>query len=370
MTTSILPPSRTPVVLMLFNRPDQTRQVFQAIAKVRPQKLLVIADGPRATHPDDETLCNQARAVIAEIDWPCELLTNFAPANLGCRERVISGLDWVFQNVEEAIILEDDCLPHETFFPYCEELLERYRDDTRIGMISGNNLLDSRAHAKYSYYHTRLVHIWGWATWRRAWRRYDGELRTWPSVDNEGILEEIFVDRRQASHWKHIFQSMHDGSGPNTWDHQLSFTMFANNMLSIAPCVNLVRNIGFGAGATHTTDANSDFAQLATGEMTFPLAHPPYVVPLRSLDEHEHQLYNTVPFARKLKRKIRRLAGSLLPSLVHSDAPRCDRDDSQCPQRSRFDLRVGDHYGPTIASFSSVRSADQKPASGVGHDLD
>lgn len=307
----MLPQLRTPVVLILFNRPDQTRQVFQAIAQARPEKLLVIADGPRATHPADELLCTQARSVIAEIDWPCELLTNFAPENLGCRERVVTGLDWVFQNVEEAIILEDDCLPHETFFPYCEALLERFRDDTRVGMISGNNFVDSCLRSKHSYYFSRLGHVWGWATWRKAWQRYDGNLRTWPAVDSEGVLQEIFSDRRQVSAWKQIFQSMHNGSGPNTWDYQWGYTLLINNMLSIAPGVNLVRNIGFGPGATHTMSGGSDpGARLIANEMRFPLTHPPYVVPLRSFDDMEQQA-NRTNIVRRLRGKAGNLARRL-----------------------------------------------------------
>ena len=151
----------TPVAFIIFNRPDTTKRVFAEIAKARPPKLLVIADGPRADHPADVEKCAAVRAIIDGVDWDCEVLKNYSDVNLGCKRRVSSGLDWVFDTVEEAIILEDDCLPHPTFFRFCEEMLEKYRDDKRIAMISGDNLQFGRKRTGYSYYFSRYPHIWG-----------------------------------------------------------------------------------------------------------------------------------------------------------------------------------------------------------------
>src|SRR5665648_587346 len=163
---------KTPVAFIIFNRPETTRRVFAEIAKARPTKLLVIADGPRATHPDDAEKCAVVRAIIDGVDWDCEVLKNYSDVNLGCKRRVSSGLDWVFDTVEEAIILEDDCLPHPTFFRFCEEMLAKYRDDKRIAMISGDNFQFGKKRTEYSYYFSRYTHIWGWASWRRAWDNY------------------------------------------------------------------------------------------------------------------------------------------------------------------------------------------------------
>nr|MBA3765731.1 glycosyltransferase family 2 protein [Acidobacteriota bacterium] len=171
-----------PVALIIFNRADTTARVLAEIAKARPSKLLVIADGPRADHPDDAEKCLAARAAIDRVNWDCEVLTNYSEVNLGCGARPSSGLDWVFENVAEAIILEDDCLPHPTFFPFCAELLERHRDDERVMMISGDNFQFGRKRTQYSYYFSRYTHTWGWATWRRAWRYFDREIKLWPAL--------------------------------------------------------------------------------------------------------------------------------------------------------------------------------------------
>jgi hypothetical protein len=158
----------TPIAFFIFNRPDTTARVFEAIRQAQPSKLLVVADGPRSTRPGEAEKCAATRAIIDQVDWECEVLTNYSDVNLGCRHRVSSGLDWVFEQVEEAIILEDDCLPHPTFFRFCEELLEWYRHDHRIVAISGDNFQNGHQSGEFSYYFSRYVHIWGWATWRRG----------------------------------------------------------------------------------------------------------------------------------------------------------------------------------------------------------
>ncbi|OUC08639.1 hemolytic protein HlpA-like protein, partial [Litorilinea aerophila] len=167
---------QTPVIFLIFNRPDTTAQVFAEIAKARPRRLLVVADGPRPHRPDDVEKCSATRAVIERVDWPCEVSCDFAEENLGGRRRISSGLTWAFSQVEAAIVLEDDCLPHPTFFPFCEELLNRYCHDERIMAITGDNFQFGRSRTKYSYYFSRYFHSWGWATWRRAWQHYDDTL--------------------------------------------------------------------------------------------------------------------------------------------------------------------------------------------------
>src|SRR3954453_1153033 len=163
----------TAVALLLFRRPEETARVFERIREARPRKLFLVADGPRPGNEEDAQGCEQARAVVERVDWPCDVVRDFADENLGLKKRIPRGLHRVFGEAPEAIILEDDCLPHPSFFRYCAELLERYRDDERVMMISGDNFQGGRRRTPDSYYFSRYVHSWGWATWRRAWQHFD-----------------------------------------------------------------------------------------------------------------------------------------------------------------------------------------------------
>jgi len=267
---------KTPVVFIIFNRPDTTSRVFAEIAKARPPKLLVIADGPRANHPDDAEKCAAVRAIVDNVDWDCEVLTNYSNVNLGCKRRVSSGLDWVFDIVEEAIILEDDCLPHPTFFQFCEELLEKYRDDERIAMISGNNFLVGKKRTEYSYYFSRYTHIWGWASWRRAWDNYDVDMQLWPEIRDGGWLDDLLDNKKGVWYWNYIFQNVYKGK-IDSWDYQWTFSCWIQSAMTIIPTVNLVSNIGFGSGAVHTKEENK-FSNMLNKPITFPISHPPYIL--------------------------------------------------------------------------------------------
>lgn len=262
-----------PVVFIIFNRPDTTARVFAEIARARPPKLLVIGDGPRPNRAGEAERVAQARAILDRVDWPCEVLTNFSETNLGCGKRVASGIDWAFEQAEEAIILEDDCLPDPSFFRYCQELLERYRDDDRVAMISGNNFLFGSGKMTDSYFFSRYNSIWGWASWRRAWRRYDRDASRWPSFLQEGKIEKLFRDREERRYWHRAFNGVYTGEC-DTWDYQWTLTGFVNETMCIMPEQNLVSNIGFGENATHTTDTTRIFANMATGSLRFPLRHP------------------------------------------------------------------------------------------------
>lgn len=266
----------TPVVFIIFKRPDTTRRVFEAIRQVKPPKLLVVADGHRADRPGEAEKCAAVRAIIDQVDWDCEVLTNYSDVNMGCKRRVSSGLDWVFEKVEEAIILEDDCLPHPTFFRFCQDLLEKYRDDERVMTISGDNLLFGRKRTNYSYHFSRYHHCWGWATWRRAWIHYDREIRLWPEIKNGDWLKDIFgrsaVVRYRAKLLQRVYESKID-----TWDYQWAFSCWIQNGLSIIPSVNLVSNLGFGPEGTHTKNMSRVF-NMDVEAMDFPLKYPPFVI--------------------------------------------------------------------------------------------
>ncbi len=274
----------TPIALIIFNRPATTRRVFNEIARAQPQKLLVIADGPREGHPTDAEKCAAARAVIDGVDWDCEVLTNYSEQNLGCKIRPATGISWVFENVEEAIIFEDDCLPHPTFFRYCSELLERYRDDERVMMISGDNFQGGRTRTPYSYYFSRYVHSWGWGSWRRAWQHFDVEIKLWPVLRETLWLEDILGDDAAVAYWRSLFDSVANGSISKAWDYQWLFACWAQSGLAITPEVNLVSNIGFGEDATHTV-ASTGVINLPVEEMDFPLRHPPFMSRNREADQ-------------------------------------------------------------------------------------
>ena len=262
----------TPVAFIIFNRPDTTARVFAEIAQAKPPKLLVVGDGPRTSREGEAQRVAQTRAIIEQVNWPCEVLTNFSDTNMGCRKRVSSGIDWIFQQVEEAIILEDDCLPEPSFFQFCQEMLERYRDDQRIGMISGDNFQFGRRYNQDSYYFSKFVHIWGWATWRNRWQAYDVDMTQWPLVRNQGWLESLVIDTDEIPYWDKVFERVYRGK-IDTWDYQWGFANWVEGRLSVLPSINLISNIGFGADATHTTGI-SPLANLPTETMQFPLTHP------------------------------------------------------------------------------------------------
>ncbi len=298
-------PFSTPIVFCVFNRPTPTRTVFQVIAEVRPTRLLLVADGPREDRPREGDLCREVREIVQRVDWPCEVSANFADRNLGCRERIISGLTWAFDLVEEAIILEDDCLPHPSFFPFCQELLERYREDSRVAMISGDNFVGKPLPNGYSYYFSRMTHIWGWATWRRSWARYDRHLQDWPEIRSANLLAEVFDDPRLVSYWTARFDGMHNDTGPDTWDYQWAYTNLVNNLVSITPRVNMVKNIGFGDDATHTVKADGRVTFDAY-EMEWPLRHPPSLLPLKSMDRISQKLALPRSIFGRVYRRLRR----------------------------------------------------------------
>ena len=304
---------KTPVAFLIFNRPETTARVFEEIARARPPKLLVVADGPRADRPGEADLCRAARSVVERVSWPCEVLTNFSETNMGCRARVSSGITWVFEQVEEAVIVEDDCLPHPSFFPFCEELLERYREDERVMAVSGDNFQQGQRRSPYSYYFSRYVHIWGWASWRRAWKFYDVEVKAWEALRETGWLLDLMGGSEPiARYWQVVFDAVAAGR-VNTWDYQWLFACWSQHGLSVVPETNLVTNIGFGADSTHTAAHDRTMAELPAGEMRFPLAHPPYMARHAEADAFtSEQTFLGGAAESSLYRRLRRRLGSVV----------------------------------------------------------
>lgn len=271
----------TPVAFIIFKRHDLTERVFQAIREAQPKKLLVIADGPRT--PEEEESCAKTRAVIDQVDWDCEVLKNYSDVNLSSPIRCSSGLDWVFSQVEEAIILEDDCLPAPSFFSYCQELLEKYRYDERIMHISGNNFQFGRSRTPYSYYFSKYPHNWGWATWRRAWHHFDFKMEQWSKFKEEDLLRFICEDPYEYQYWTRLFDKAVYKNDPH-WDYAWLFSCWSQNGLSILPNQNMVSNIGFREDATRTKSANNPRANLSTTDL-WKIDHPPFILQHKEADQ-------------------------------------------------------------------------------------
>ena len=276
----------TPVAFFIFNRPDVTKVVFQRIAKARPKRLFIAADGPRG--PEDEDACEQARAIVDRVDWECDVIRNYSDKNLGCGRRVSSGIELVLSEVEEAIFLEDDTVPNASFFPYCEALLERYRHDERVMTINGNNFQSGQRRSEYSYHFSKYPSCWGWASWRRAWRHYDFEMQTWPEFKKTGMMAMLHDERREQAFWTALFDTMYESPGSiDTWDHQWKYACWSQNGLATEPSVNLVANIGLGhPNASHTTGDNPMLRDLSETQELGKIRHPPFVVRHRDADAH------------------------------------------------------------------------------------
>jgi hypothetical protein len=295
---------RAPIALFLFNRPHLTSQVYERVRAVRPSRLLVVADGPRASRPEDRTLCEAARKIVSSPDWPCELLTNFAEENLGNRGRLSSGLNWVFDQCPEAIILEDDCLPCPSFFSFCSQMLSRYREDNRIMHVSGQNLQGGMRRGNGSYFFSRYSLSWGWASWRRAWQYYDVGLSAWPIARQEGWLASILDDPLEIEYWTGIFDKTYGGL-INTWDYQWLFTCWCQNGLSIQPNENLVSNIGVGPDATNFKEGHRTLG-IPTRELS-ECVHSTAIFQHREADRFTFKEYIAspkIPWLQKMRSRL------------------------------------------------------------------
>lgn len=298
----------SPVLFLIFNRPRQTALVFEQIRAAQPARLYIAADGPRKNSPDDALLCEEARAIIHSVDWPCRVQLLFRDENAGCRIAVSEAITWFFQQEEEGVILEDDCLPSKSFFFFCDQLLEKFRYDKRIHAITGTNLQNGKIWGEGSYYFSNYTNIWGWASWRRVWNDYDRDLKRYEAHNVAPVLTGIYGDRFLVEDWVKNFIQLKSGK-IDTWDHQLNFLTFFEHALCITPNVNLISNIGFGKGATHTVNEFNHHANLPTGEC-WELVHPLIMLPQPGADLYflakEHHLPERWRIYNKRKNRLRR----------------------------------------------------------------
>ena len=304
----------TPVALFVFNRPDHARRVVEQIAAVEPPTLMVVADGPRADHPDDEERCARTRSVVeGAVDWDCDLRRNYADRNLGLRRRFGSGLEWLFTREEEAIILEDDCVPSASFFRFCEEMLGEYRDDERIMDVTGSNHLGQWKADRQDYHFSYYGSIWGWATWRRSWEWYDPEMALWDDPEIRRRIGDVIADDDQFRYLRHLYQRTYEGD-IDTWDYQWGFARHRNSALSVVPSRNLVSNIGFDERATHTRRETSDLADAPRYELEFPVRRNEFTAVDREYDRRFHAMRPVSDRNRLLRRGkdvFRRITGAL-----------------------------------------------------------
>lgn len=261
----------TPVVFCVFSRLDTTKKVFEEIRKARPEKLYIVADAARDNRPGEKEKVENVRTYIEDnIDWPCEVKKNYAVHNMGCGKRISSGLTWVFEQEEQAIILEDDCVPEPTFFRYCQEMLNYYKDNDDVMMISGNNPMSSCYSMNKSYSFSKIPFIWGWATWRRSWEYYDFNIKSWPENRKNKIWKSVFP---QKAYWVYTaeFDELYEHKF-DTWDYQLMYAGILNGKLNVVPAKSHVFNIGFQEESTHTKNAPKWMKQEVC-PVSFPIQH-------------------------------------------------------------------------------------------------
>lgn len=284
------------VLFLVFNRPDTTLRVFEAIRTEKPMRLYVASDGPRPDRLGEDKIVNFVRQLATAIDWPCELKTYFRSSNVGCKEAVASAIDWFFVHESEGIILEDDCLPHPDFFNFCSELLERYRHDQRVGAICGTNLYNLNKKNKTtndveSYYFSKGASVWGWATWRRVWNEYDSKIITWKSLRKSKAFQSNFNHRK----WKLLsksFNSVFEGK-VDTWDYQFGHLLLSTNRLCATSNINLIENIGFDENATHTKSKIAMEGHNHVHSLSWPLIHPLGLYPSTFKDNYLDIIYSS-----------------------------------------------------------------------------
>lgn len=277
-----------PVLLIFFTRDDTFAKVFEKVREAKPSKLFLACDGPRANRPDDVEKIEKCKAIASNIDWECEVYTNYSDVNLGCGVRPQSAIGWALSIVDRIVILEDDCVPELSFFDYMAELLERYKDDERVGMVSGLNHLKTWDCGGYDYCFTKNGAIWGWGTWSRVWKEYDYTISHFNNEYTKKLLHNSFRNKNAAEvrerTWTSTVDRLNKGENISYWDVQFGFLKHVNSYFAIVPRNNLIYNIGVGADSTHAIGVTQSSWKkgtlhfIPTAEIEQPLKHPPYVL--------------------------------------------------------------------------------------------
>tara|TARA_Y100001968_G_C19426010_1_gene754403 strand:+ start:1582 stop:2544 length:963 start_codon:yes stop_codon:yes gene_type:complete len=300
----------TPVLLIAWRRPLQTSKVIDELRKIKPINLFVACDGPIPNDLEQEKKVNSTREIIRQnINWDCQINTLYSDLNQGCKRGVSNAITWFFNQVDEGIILEDDCVPHQDFFSYCTELLKKYRDDDRVWSISGSNVQEGNWRGDGSYYFGRIPQVWGWATWSKYWKNYDINIEKWPFLKKSNFLRTIFDDPLEEQYWCNIWDKLYEKNTPDTWDYQWCFTCISNGGLTAFPNQNLITNIGFGKDATHTTWLNEEkFSTSKLGR----IIHPSFILRDSIADEYTfnnkfggNNIRRNLKLINRVKRKVK-----------------------------------------------------------------
>ena len=303
----------TPVLFTVFNRPEKTRQVFAAIRQAQPKHLFIAADGPRAHVATDAENCRRTRDVVGRVEWDCEVKTLFRDSNSGgSGPGISSALDWFFEQVDEGIILEDDCVPHPSFFYFCQEMLGKYQNDQRVMHIGGSNFRFGNRVGDGTYYFSKVVNVWGWATWKRAWQHFDYDMLLFPQFIEQQTIASIYASKSIQDTYTRTFRYAYDGTW-KCWDRRWMFAVYINNGLSIIPNYNLVTNIGFGAGASAEYYEDDPVINMPTQSIQ-EIVDPSFMVPNREADEHYHlKVFTHPPLPKRVKRKFEKIFQNTLP---------------------------------------------------------
>ncbi len=263
----------TPLLLLLFNRPIETSLLFEKLQKIKPKKIYISQDGPRKNNNQDESLCNEVRKIVNEKKWDYEIIEKINTKNLGCRKAVSEGIDWFFENESRGIILEDDCIPSRSFFMFSEEMLKKYENDNEIYLISGSNFQKNKIIGDGDYYFSKYAHCWGWSTWRRAWKKYDKDLKFWNNWKKTKEWRNFHKNKFERKYWMKIFNNV-EKNNIDSWAYVWLASVWYNNGLTITPNYNLIQNIGFNVNATSTISSNRDYNLDKEQNMNFPIKDP------------------------------------------------------------------------------------------------
>jgi hypothetical protein len=295
------------VLIIIFNRPQFVKKLIGILSQVQPSTIYVVADGPREGEIEDITNCFNARNEIDKIDWKCQIKKKYSDKNLGCGINPSDGITWALNQSDEIIILEDDCMPSIDFFRYCDELLDFYRKNQRVMMISGNNHTLGKFDFKYSYEFSHHTQTYGWATWSSAWNKYDFNIAKWAEVRELGWLEDLTGSRNAAKYWFKIFDMCYKNELPSAWDYQWTFCCWINRGVNIIPKENLVTNVGFTVDGTHEVDPEHPISEVPIKPLNFPLAHNPLLKNNLKLNKLIQRIIYTPSLYKRIISKLSRM---------------------------------------------------------------
>jgi hypothetical protein len=307
MADNSIPPLTTAVLLLVFNRPNPTKEVFKAISKAQPERLYIAADGPRIDKLGEHILCEDTRSIVKQVDWPCQVRTLFQEVNLGCKKAVSTAISWFFDNEEEGIILEDDCVPSQSFFYFCQDTLSKYRTTPEVGIVCGSYYHFNKFNHIESLYFTINPYIWGWATWKRVWKGFDVSMSSFSLEEAKSLIWKSYITTPAKQYWFSCLKNAAEGK-VDTWDYPFTWHLLLNRYLHVSPTKNLISNIGYGEDATHTKQKVGNYSDMPRHDIDFPLTFPSSIDRNIELDlAFERETFRRGNLVVRLLRKIKKM---------------------------------------------------------------